>query len=243
MRAFWAQTRSEVRMTVRHGETLLLTIGIPVILLVFLTTVHISSTPGARRIDFLAPGILALCVMSTALVALSISTGFERTYGVLRRLAVTPLGRTRLILAKVAGIKVVEAIQIVVIGAVALLLGWHPRGGVLGAVEFAATVVLATAGFAGVGLALAGRLRAEFNLAAANGLYLVLLLLSGFVISVNSFPSFIRYGVVVLPSGAFADALHRVLGHGTSPSGADWISLAIWALAAPALAARTFRYD
>jgi ABC-2 type transport system permease protein len=243
MKAFLAQWRAEVRMTIRHGETLLLTIGIPVILLVFFTAVHVTSTPGTRRIDFLAPGILALCVMSTSLVALSISTGFERTYGVLRRLAVTPLGRSRLILAKIASIKVVEVIQIVVIGSVALALGWRPRGGVLSAVEFGVTVVLATAGFAGIGLALAGRLRAEINLAAANGLYLLLLLLSGFVITVSSLPSVIRSTIVVLPSGAFADALHRVLGHGTSPSASDWISLALWALAAPVLAARTFRYD
>ncbi len=243
MRAWWSQTRAEVRMNIRHGETLLLTIGIPVVLLIFFTTVHVTAAPGPRRIDFLAPGILALCVMSTSLVALSISTGFERTYGVLRRLRVTPLGRTRLILAKVASIKVVELIQVVVIGAVALGLGWHPRGGVLSALEFAATTVLATAGFAGIGLALAGRLRAEINLAAANGLYLVLLLLSGFVISLSSFPAALRGAVVALPSGAFAEALHRTLGHGTSPSGADWISLALWALAAPLLAARTFRFD
>ena len=243
MRAWWAQTRAEVRMTVRHGETLLLTIGIPVLLLVFFTTVHVTAAPGARRIDFLAPGVLALCVMSTSLVALSISTAFERTYGILRRLRVTPLGRPRLILAKVAAIMIVEAIQVTVVGAVAFALGWHPRGALSAAAYFVATLMLATAGFAGIGLALAGRLRAELNLAAANGLYLVLLLFSGFVISVTGFPAVLRTIVVALPSGAFAEALHRVLGSGLAPSAADWISLAIWAVAAPALAARTFRFD
>jgi ABC-2 type transport system permease protein len=243
MRAWWAQSRAEIRMTVSHGETLLLTVGIPVILLIFFSTVHVTAAPGARRVDFLAPGILALCVMSTSLVALSIATGFERTYGVLRRLRVTPLGRARMILAKLTSVLVVEAVQVVVVGAVALGLGWHPRGGVLSALSFLATLLLASAGFAGIGLALAGRLRAELNLAAANGLYLVLLLLSGFIVAVNGLPSVLRSVVVALPSGALAEALHRTLGHGTSPSGADWISLAVWALVAPILAARTFRYD
>jgi ABC-2 type transport system permease protein len=90
---------------------------------------------------------------------------------------------------------------------------------------------------------LAGQLRAEVNLAASNGLYLILLLLSGIVIPVSSLPSFIRHVVVGVPSGALAEGLHRVLGQGLAPTNADWLSLAIWALLAPLLAARTFRFD
>ena len=104
MRAWWAQTRAEVTMTMRRGETLLLTIGIPVVLLVFFSAVHVTATPTTHRVDFVAPGILALCVLSTSLVALSIATGFERSFGVLRRLHVTPLGRRRLVGAKVASV-------------------------------------------------------------------------------------------------------------------------------------------
>jgi len=79
-------------MTIRRGETLLLTIGIPVLLLVFFSLARVTTTPTVHRVDFIAPGILALCVLSTSLVALSIATGFERSFGVLRRLHVTPLG-------------------------------------------------------------------------------------------------------------------------------------------------------
>ena len=179
MRALVAQTRAEVAMTIRRGETLLLTIGIPVLLLIFFSLTRVVSTPGAHRIDFIAPGILALCVLSTSLVALSIATGFERSSGVLRRLHVTPLGRRRLVGAKIAGVLVTEIIQVVAISLVALLLTWRPDGGWLGAVEVVAALLLGSIGFAGIGLALAGSLRAEVNLAASNGLYLVLLLLSG----------------------------------------------------------------
>jgi ABC-2 type transport system permease protein len=243
VKAWWAQTRAEVRMTIRRGETLLLTIAIPVLLLVFFSLAHVVATPTSRRVDFIAPGVLALCVLSTSLVALSIATGFERSYGVLRRLHVTPLGRRRLIGAKVAGIVVTQAIQVVVLSGVALAIGWRPHGGVGGALATTLALLLGSAGLAGVGLALAGWLRAEVNLAASNGLYLVLLLLSGIIVPLTTLPALFQRVMVGLPSGAMAEALHRVLGRGLMPTATDWVALAAWALVAPLLAARTFRFD
>jgi ABC-2 type transport system permease protein len=234
MKAWWAQTRAEVRMTVSRGETLLLTVGIPVLLLVFFSLAHVVATPTRSRIDFVAPGILALCVLSTSLVALSIATGFERSFGVLRRLHVTPLGQRRLVGAKISGVLVTEVI---------LVLKWHPRGGTLGAAEVVGLLVLGSAGCAGIGLALAGRLRAEVNLAASNGLYLVLVLVSGIVVPLSTLPAIVRRVAVGLPPGAMAEGLHRVLGQGLSPTGTDWLVLAIWAVLAPLVAARTFRFD
>ncbi len=230
-------------MTLRRGETLLLTVGIPVLLLVFFSLTKVVSTPTKSRVDFIAPGVLALCVLSTSLVALSIATSFERSYGVLRRLHVTPLGTRRLIGAKIAGVFVTEALQVLVLALVALTMTWRPRGGASGGFEVAALLVLGSAGCAGIGLALAGRLRAEVNLAASNGLYLVLLLLSGIVVPLTSLPDVVRRIAVGLPPGAMAEGLHRVLGQGLTPTGTDWIALAIWALLAPLAAARTFRFD
>jgi len=243
MNAWWAQTRAEVRMTIRRGETLLLTLGIPVALLVFFSTTKVVSVPTGSRIDFMAPGILALCVLSTSLVALSISTGFERSYGMLRRLHVTPLGQRRLIGAKIAGVAVTQVIQVVVLAVVALALGWHPHASALGDLEVAAVLALGSAGCAGIGLLLAGRLRAEVNLAASNGLYLLLLMLSGIVVPLSSLPSGVARAVQWLPSGAMAAAVHNVLSFATSPTLSQWCTLGLWALLAPLLAARTFRFD
>ncbi len=243
MNALLAQSAAEVRMTLRRGETLLLTVGIPVLILVFFSRTHVVASPTAHRVDFIAPGVLALSVLSTSLVALSIATGFERSYGVLRRLHVTPLGRRRLIGAKVIGVLVTEAIQIVVLVLVALSLNWRPHGGLAGAALVLGLVLLASAGLAGIGLALAGHLRAELNLAASNGLYLVLLLLSGIVVPSSSLPSGLDRVMTWIPSGALADGLHRVLGSGALPRAQDWLSLGLWALVAPLLAARTFRFD
>ena len=184
VRALLAQTEAEVYMTLRRGETLLLTVGIPVVFLVFFSTVHVVATPHQEAVDFFVPGILALAVMSTAMVSLGIATGFERGYGVLKRLGSTPLGRPRLLGAKIATVVLVEILQAGVLIGVGFALGWNPGGHGSGVAAFGAVgaALLATVAFGGIGLFMAGVLKAEVNLAAANGLYLVLLLLGGMVV-------------------------------------------------------------
>jgi ABC-2 type transport system permease protein len=238
---FLAQLRMELRLVSRNGEQLLLTLGIPVLLLVFFSKVDVLPTETEHPVDFLAPGVMALAVMSTAMVSLGIGTGFERTYHVLKRLGATPLGRPRLITAKAAAVAVVEVVQLAVIIPVAYALGWRPD-----APNWALAIVavlLGTAAFAGIGLALAGRLRGEINLAAQNGLYLVLLLVGGMVIPLAKLPAGLRQIAYVLPSGALTDALRDALGAVAVDAGRSWAVLAAWAVGAPVLAAAVFRWD
>jgi ABC-2 type transport system permease protein len=245
MKALLAQVRAEVYMTLRRGETLLLTVGIPVMFLVFFSTVHVISTPTHKAVDYFVPGILALAVMSTAMVSLGIATGFERGYGVLKRLGSTPLGRPRLLAAKIVTIVVVEAIQAVVLIPVGLLLGWHLAPGATGACLLAAfgVALLATTAFAGIGLAMAGVLKAEVNLAAANGLYLVLLLLGGMIVPIGKLPGGLAWIAKVLPAEALSAALHAGLGYGNAVPPLSWAVLGAWAFAAPVLAAISFRWE
>ena len=120
-----AQTRAEMVMTLRRGESLLLTLGIPIALLVFFSLVDVLPTTTAKPVAFLAPGVLALAVMSAAMVGLAIATSFERQYGVLKRIGTTPLGQTNLLVAKIAAIVAVELVQFTVIIPVGLALGWR----------------------------------------------------------------------------------------------------------------------
>ncbi|HEV7885931.1 MAG TPA: ABC transporter permease [Acidimicrobiales bacterium] len=240
MRAFLAQARAEVVMTLRRGESVLLALGIPVLLLVFFSLVDVLPTGRRHAVDFLAPGVLALAVMSTAMVSLAIATGFERQYLVLKRLGSTPLGRPALLAAKTAAIVVVEVVQVAVLVPVALLLGWHAGGAALGAAV--AAVVLGTVAFAGVGLLMAGALPALTTLAAANGLYLVLLLLGGMVVPLAKLPAGLRAVARALPAAALSDALHAALG-GASVPGRAWLVLAVWAVLAPVAAALAFRWE
>lgn len=239
MRALAAQTRTELVLTLRRGESVLLTLGIPVLLLVFFSLVDVLPTDTDDPVDFLAPGVLALAVMSTAMVSLGIATAFERQYGVLKRLGSTPLGRPALLTAKTASILAVEALQVVVLVVVALLLGWDPSADA-GAL---AAVVLGTVAFAGVGLLMAGTLNGEVTLAAANGLYLVLLLLGGMIVPLPKLPGPMRAVARLLPAGALSDALAGSLSAAGHVPGRAWAVLVVWAVAAPVAAALTFRWE
>jgi ABC-2 type transport system permease protein len=238
MSALVAQVRAETRLLFRNGEQLLLTLGIPVLLLVFFSTVKVVDLGPSKRVQTVVPGILALAVMSTAMVGLGIATGFERKYGVLKLLGSTPLGRPRLLAAKAATVAIVEVVQFVVLALLGVALGWRPHLSVL----VLAAVVLGTACFAGVGLTLAGRLKGEVNLAAVNGLYLVLLLIGGMVVPLANLPGPLRAVGRILPSGALSDAMRQAVGEATH-TGRPWLILSIWAIAACIAAARLFRWE
>ncbi|MFB4292243.1 ABC transporter permease [Nonomuraea sp. ATR24] len=235
-----AQAGAEIRAMLRNGEQLLLTMIIPVLLLVGFSVAPLIDVGGGDRVAFLAPGVLALAVMSTAFTGQAIATGFERRYGVLRRLGATPLSRGGLMLAKTAAVIAVEAIQVAVIVGVALALGWQPHGSPFAA---ALLVLLGTAAFSGLGLLMAGLLRAEATLAAANLVYLLLLAAGGVVFPLAKFPASVRPVLELLPISALTGGLRAVLSGGAAlPLGALAV-LAVWALASLGLAARTFRWE
>jgi ABC-2 type transport system permease protein len=242
MRAYRAQTRMEVGLSLRQGEQLLVSIAIPWMLLVFFSLVDVLPRPDGvdHAVDFLAPGILALAVMSTAMVSLGIGTGFERQYGVLKRLGSTPLGRPRLILAKVTMVLLLELLQVLVLVPTALLLGWRPDG-MLGLAIPA--YLLGTAAFAGIGLLMAGTLRGPVTLAAANGLYLVLLLLGGMIIPFSEMPSWLATIGKLTPAGALSTVMQSCLRDGAPSAGGAWAVLAVWAVAMPVAAVRLFRWE
>lgn len=242
MRPYLAQTRAELTLSLRQGEQLLVSVAIPWLLLVFFSMVDVLPKPSgmSRSIDFLAPGILALAVMSTAMVSLGIATGFERQYRVLKRLGATPLGRPRLIVAKMTMVLVIELGQVAILVPTALVLGWQPDGTIALVVP---VYVLGTAAFAGIGLLMAGTLRGTVTLAAANGLYIVLLLLGGMVIPLSKLPAGIRFVAELLPAAALSQTMTAAFDAGTSVGAKAWIVLVVWAVAAPLAAARFFRWE
>jgi len=238
-----AQAGLELRTLLRNGEQLVLTLIIPVLLLAAFSQENLVSYGPGRRIDFLAPGILALAVLSTAFTSQAIATGFERRYGVLKRLGTTPLSRRGLISAKTLTVLVVEVLQSVLIVAVALGLGWQPHGGAAAVASVILLMIVGTAAFSGLGLLLAGTLRAEATLAAANLLYLVMLGIGGVVFPLTKFPPSAQPILRLLPAGALSTGLRSVLQYGSGLPVRDLLVLVVWAVAGIALAGRFFRWE
>jgi ABC-2 type transport system permease protein len=242
-RATLAQAAMELRLTSRRGENLLVTLVIPVALLVFFGSLNVLPAGPGRPIDFLLPGILALAVISTSLVNLGIATAYERGYGVLKRLGGSPLPRWGLITAKIVTVVGVELIQLALLVAIGIaMFGWAPGAGA-SPVVVAAALLLGTLAFAGLGLLMAGTLRAEATLAGANGLYLVALLLGGVIVPVDRLPSLVADLARVLPAAALSDAFRIGLGMAAGDPVGPLALIAAWGIAAAGLAARTFRWE
>jgi ABC-2 type transport system permease protein len=240
-RMLLAQTGLEVRMVLRNGEQLLLTVVIPVLVLTVFGSVEVMDLGSrAERMDFLVPGVLALAVLSTAFTGLAIGTGFERRYGALKRLGASPLPRGALLSAKGLSVLAVETLQVVLLCSVALTMGWDPAGSPLAAL---ALLLAGTAAFAALGLLMAGTLRAEATLAAANLVYLLFLVSGGIAVPLDRFPDAARPALEVLPAGALAEGLREVLRDGAGLPVANLLVLLCWAAGAGLLAARTFRWE
>jgi len=244
--AIAAMTAMELRLTLRRGENLFATIVIPTIVLLLFSSLSILPLDGSRAVDFLLPGSIALGIIATCLVSLGISTAYDRSYGVLKRLGGSPLSRGELVIARSLTVLVVEAVQIALLVAVAwLLLGWRPgaeASPLLGVVA----VLLGTGAFAGLGLLMAGTLRAETVLALANLLFLGFLVVGGVILPVDHLPGPLAAIGAALPAAPLSELLRIALG--TPSAAGDAIAtplvlLAAWAVVALGAAAATFRWE
>ncbi len=240
-RQILAQTQVELLLTLRRGESVLITLIVPVLLLIFFASLNIVPATNGHAINFLLPGMLALAVMATGMVSLGIATAYERYYGVLKRLGGSPLPRSGLIIAKVISVLALELIQtVILVGVAAVFYGWRPAGTPLLALL---VMVLGTVTFAALGLAMAGALRAEVTLAGANGLYLLFLLLGGGILPLEHLPGPLAAVAQLLPAAALTEALRAAMTDGAAFPGFALLVLAAWAVVILLVAIRTFQWE
>jgi len=236
MRTVFAQTRFELVNAARRGEAFLLLVLIPLGILLFFGFTGLFGL----TVDELLPGLLALSILSASLTSLAISTGFERKYHVLKRLGATPMSRTGLIIAKSISVLITELVQLaILIGVAYFVFGWRASANVW---LFVVALVLGTAAMSGIGLLMAGTLRAEATLAVANGLYIVLLMLGGIIVPVSVLPPFLNEAARILPAAPLTNLFGESLRQ-TAFTPTDLAALVFWAVVGPALAAWSFTWE
>lgn len=232
-----AQARFEAGVLLRNGEQLLVALVLPVLALVALVTVPYPDLD-APRIAVVAPGVLALAIVSTAFTGQAIQTAFDRRYGVLRMLATSPVGTDGLLAGKALAITAVAVLQVIVLGLVALGLGWRPD--LVGLLVAPVSTLLGVWVFVALALLLAGALRAEAVLAVANLVWVLLAGAGGLLLpgdALGDAGEFVRW----LPSGALGDAFRDSLGAGSVPL-LPWLVLLAWGLVLSVAVLRTFRW-
>ena len=229
------QAAFETRVSLRNGEQLLLTLLLPALVLVGVTRVTSLDLGSGDRPALALGGVVALAVVSTAFTGQAIGTGFDRRNGVLRLLAASPLARSGLLVGKVLSVLAVVVVQVVVLGVIALFLGWSPD--VVAVATAVPAVLLGVAAFTSLGLLLAGTVRAEGTLAVANFVWVLLLAGGGLVL-----PSPLGALAGALPSGALGTAVRQALATGTVAL-VPLLVLTAWALVAGLACARWFRWE
>ncbi|GAA4590843.1 ABC-2 type transport system permease protein [Actinoplanes octamycinicus] len=232
------QIRMELLLTARRGEAVVLAMGVPLLVLLGAGLTHVTNLPTDDRLGFVVPGVLALTVMSTAFTGQAITTGYERSYGVLKRLGASPLTRPGLLLAKTAAVLVQIVLQVLFLGLVGVLVGWRPELSQL--LPAAGVTVLAAAGYSGLALLLASVLKPETTTGAATLIYVLMLSVGGIMFAA---PDLGAAGWFLLPLAAHAQALRDTLLDGGSIPLSIWLALATWAVVWPAAAARSFRWE
>jgi len=125
-----------------------------------------------------------------------------------------------------------QIVQVLVLGAIAAWLGWRQAGA--GVILAFGPMLLGTAAFTALGLLLAGTLRAEAVLAAANILWVLLMVGGGSILPGPTWTSW-------LPSGALGDALREALMHGSINAAAIAV-LSAWAVVFSGFTVRFFRW-
>ncbi|MFF2082631.1 ABC transporter permease [Nocardia sp. NPDC058176] len=232
-----AQTGLELKLLLRNGEQLLLTMFIPITLLIGLTLLPFGDL-GDHRVDKIVPMVMMTAVMSTAFTGQAIAVGFDRRYGALKRLGATPLPRWGVIAGKCAAVLIVVVLQAVLLGVIGAALGWRP--GLGGLALGALAIALGTATFAAMGLLLGGTLKAEVVLAVANIAWFVMLGIASLVLVGDTLPTALTVLARLIPSGALAYTLELALS-----GSIDWFGvavLAVWGLVCGWLATRFFRF-
>lgn len=244
-RRITAQSAFEAAVILRNGEQLLVSLLFPVAALIALVWMPIGRIAGIDPIDSATPGILAMAIISSAFTSQAISTGFDRRNGVLRLAATTPLGRAGWLGGKVVAVGLIQLVQLIVIGGIALVLGWSPD--VSGLPTAIAAWLLGTVAFTSLGLLLAGTARWEATLALANALFMVLVLAGGVLVPPADLPGVLAPLAEVLPSGPLAELLRGALTSFSGAPGAPGrvghlVTLALWAVLTPIAVLRTFRW-
>ncbi|MEN4472894.1 ABC transporter permease [Mycolicibacterium cosmeticum] len=232
-----AQYGLELKLLLRNGEQLLLTMFIPITLLIGLTLMPLGSF-GTDRAATFAPAIMALAVISTAFTGQAIAVAFDRRYGALKRLGATALPVWGIIAGKSLAVVTVVFLQSILLGAIGIALGWRPA--VLGLLLGAVVIALGTASFAALGLLLGGTLKAEIVLAVGNLAWFVFAGLGALTLEGGLVPHTVAWIARLTPSGALTEALTQAM-----TLSVDWfgiIVLAVWGGVAALCALRWFRF-
>jgi len=239
LRRVLAHAGLETRILLSNGEQLTVAIALPAMVLIGLWLLPLGRLDGVPAIETAVAATFVTALISTSFTSQAILTGFDRRNGVLRWVATTPLGRGGYLAGKILATLATHVLQVLVLGVIALIIGWRPDLlGLLGALP---VWLVGTVAFGALGLLVAGTLRTEAVLAVSNLVFVVLVAAGGVAFPTSSYPRILGGLVDLLPSGALGELLRACLASGPFSAGSVLVLLA-WAVAGVLAVMRWFRW-
>ncbi len=203
---------------------------------------HIT-TPGARYIDFLIPGLLGMNLMGGGLWGIGFVTVDLRIRKLLKRMAATPMKKRDFFFSLIAARMTFTVPEVLLL----MLTGWllfHVA--IVGTwFNIAVVCIVGSLSFAGLGLLCASRARKIETISGLmNAVMLPMWIFSGIFFSAKRFPDILQPFIQALPLTQLINALRAVITDGSSlPS--QWLPLSLltaYGLVSFALALRWFRW-
>ncbi|MDN5899680.1 MAG: ABC transporter permease [Brachybacterium sp.] len=239
LRRILAHAGLETRILLSNGEQLTVAIALPALVLIGLWLLPLGRLDGVPAVDTAVAATFATALVSTSFTSQAIITGFDRRNGVLRWVATTPLGRGGYLAGKILATLATHVLQVLVLGVIALIIGWRPDLlGLLGALP---VWLVGTVAFGSLGLLVAGTLRTEAVLAVSNLVFVLLVAVGGIAFPTSSYPQILGGLVDLLPSGALGELLRACLASGPFSPGSALV-LVVWAVAGVLAVVRWFRW-
>lgn len=205
----------ELKRFSRSKSRVASTLALPMLFLVgFWVGFRSVELPGigddVSYLQFLVPGIVGMTMLFAAAFG-GISVIFDRQFGFLKEILVTPVDRVSIALGRIAGSTTTALLQGLLILGISVGLGFRPVSW-LGFVPAFVFMVCIGATFMGMGLVVAARINdfQAFNL-VFNFVLFPLLFLSGAIYPVTNFPTPITYVTYLNPLTYGIDGLRGVL--------------------------------
>ena len=228
----------EFKLSLKNGEQFLLLVIIPVA--VFLTLTQTAVIGGGKWDIAEALSVsITVSVLAAGFTSLAIATAFERRSGTLVTMGVTPISRVELVTGKTLSTVYLAAISALILGVVALVLGWSPT---LSATLIPLILILGIASVTGFAFLLAGTVRAEAVLALANGIFVFAMIFGGIVFQYSGI-----LGTVIdlFPPAALSNCMSHALDSTPQDSPPLLVSIGVllaWSVAGTLASAKFFKW-
>jgi ABC-2 type transport system permease protein len=147
--------RRNIRHTTRNPSALIMTIGIPVVLLLLFVGVFGDSLSAGRDgdyIDYVVAGVLLMTVGYGATTT-ALAVNRDMTAGIIDRFRTMAISRTSVLTGHVVGSTVRTLVSAVLVVAVAVALGFRPHGDAVGWLGAAGLLALLTIALTWLGVA------------------------------------------------------------------------------------------